>query len=57
MEKAVAVEHCLRCSAAMDWRHGTWQCPRCRLKLGCCEGEPQHCDATDDAARAGVTEA
>ena len=38
-------ERCLRCSAEMEWRHGTWQCPRCRLKLGCCEGEPQHCDA------------
>jgi hypothetical protein len=44
MDKAVAVEPCLRCSAAMEWRHGTWQCPRCRLKLGCCEGEPQRCD-------------
>jgi transposase len=48
MEKAasvtVAVERCLRCSASMEWRHGTWQCPRCRLKLGCCEGEPQRCD-------------
>jgi hypothetical protein len=31
-------EWCLRCSAAMEWRHGTWQCPRCRFKLGCCEG-------------------
>jgi len=27
----------------MEWRHGTWQCPRCRFKLGCCEGEPQSC--------------
>jgi hypothetical protein len=45
MEKTVTAERCLRCSAAMEWRHGTWQCPRCRLKLGCCEGEPQHCDA------------
>ena len=25
----------------MEWRHGTWQCARCRFKLGCCEGEPQ----------------
>ena len=31
-------EKCLRCSADMEWRHGTWQCPRCRFKLGCCEG-------------------
>ena len=34
-------ETCWRCAAAMEWRHGTWQCPRCRFKLGCCEGEPQ----------------
>jgi len=33
-----ATESCLRCGAAMDWRHGTWQCPRCRFKIGCCEG-------------------
>jgi hypothetical protein len=45
IEKEIAVERCLRCTAAMEWRHGTWQCPRCRLKLGCCEGEPQQCDA------------
>jgi hypothetical protein len=32
-------EPCLRCGGTMEWRHGTWQCPRCRLKLGCCEGE------------------
>jgi len=25
----------------MEWRHGTWQCPRCKFKLGCCEGDPQ----------------
>ena len=30
-----------RCSAEMEWRHATWQCPRCKWKLGCCEGEPQ----------------
>jgi len=36
-------ERCLRCGAAMDWRHQTWQCPACGLKLGCCEGEPQAC--------------
>jgi len=32
----------------MDWRHQTWQCPRCRFKLGCCEGatgEPSACGA------------
>jgi hypothetical protein len=35
----VEVERCLRCSAELEWRHGTWQCPGCRLKLGCCEGD------------------
>ena len=33
------VEACLRCGAAMEWRHQTWQCGTCGLKLGCCEGE------------------
>jgi hypothetical protein len=37
------VERCLRCSAAMEWRHGTWQCPRCQFKIGCCEGETGEC--------------
>ena len=38
-------ERCLRCSAEMEWRHQTWQCPRCRFKLGCCEGEtPELCE-------------
>jgi hypothetical protein len=36
-------ETCLRCGADMEWRHGTWQCPRCRLKLGCCEGDAGDC--------------
>jgi DNA-directed RNA polymerase subunit RPC12/RpoP len=36
---AEIVELCMRCGAKMQWRHGTWQCPRCHLKLGCCEGE------------------
>jgi hypothetical protein len=27
----------------MEWRHGTWQCPRCRYKIGCCEGETGEC--------------
>jgi hypothetical protein len=22
----------------MQWLHQTWQCARCRFKLGCCEG-------------------
>jgi hypothetical protein len=34
----------------MEWRHGTWQCPRCRFKLGCCEGEPQSCAAPTSGA-------
>ena len=34
-------ERCWRCGAEMEWRHGTWQCAKCRFKLGCCEGEPQ----------------
>jgi hypothetical protein len=45
----------------MEWRHGTWQCGRCRFKLGCCEGEPQTACATtaaggddSDAERAAV---
>jgi hypothetical protein len=36
-------EICLRCGAAMEWRHGTFQCPRCRFKVGCCEGETGEC--------------
>jgi hypothetical protein len=39
------VEPCLRCGASMEWRHGTWQCPRCRFKVGCCEGETGDCRA------------
>jgi len=23
----------------MEWRHQTWQCPRCLFKIGCCEGD------------------
>jgi hypothetical protein len=37
-------ERCLRCFAPMEWRHQTWQCPRCRFKLGCCEGEAGECE-------------
>jgi hypothetical protein len=36
-------EPCLRCGAAMEWRHGTFQCPRCRFKIGCCEGITGEC--------------
>jgi len=42
-KKKDVTEYCLRCGNEMEWRHGTWQCSRCRLKLGCCEGEPQSC--------------
>ena len=46
------VETCWRCAAAMAWVHGTWQCPRCKFKLGCCEGEPQNCaDVAPDRLR------
>jgi hypothetical protein len=42
------VEMCLRCPTPMAWVHGTWQCPRCKFKLGCCEGDPQTaCDAQE----------
>ncbi len=27
----------------MEWRHGTYQCPRCRFKVGCCEGLTGEC--------------
>jgi hypothetical protein len=36
-------ELCWRCPTPMAFVHGTWQCPNCRFKLGCCEGEPQDC--------------
>ncbi len=36
-------ERCLRCGAAMEWRHQTLQCPRCRFKVGCCEGATGDC--------------
>jgi hypothetical protein len=41
-KKETVQERCLRCGATMEWRHQTWQCVRCRFKLGCCEGE--RCD-------------
>jgi hypothetical protein len=37
------VELCLRCGVQLEWRHGTFQCPRCKLKVGCCEGETGDC--------------
>jgi hypothetical protein len=37
----------------MRWVHGTWQCTRCRFKLGCCEGEPQTtCEPPEERSRA-----
>ena len=41
--RIVTKEICPRCSAEMEWRHGTFQCPKCRLKIGCCEGETGDC--------------
>ena len=37
------VERCLRCDAEMEWRHQTWQCTTCGLKIGCCEGATAEC--------------
>jgi hypothetical protein len=37
------VDPCWRCGAAMEWRHATLQCPRCRFKIGCCEGLTGDC--------------
>jgi hypothetical protein len=48
-----SVERCWRCSEPMHWVHGTWQCPRCRFKLGCCEGEPA-CSADAEPAPPAV---
>jgi hypothetical protein len=46
-------EKCWRCGFTMEWRHGTWQCSRCRFKLGCCEGDPQtNCEALPEPPRA-----
>jgi len=40
------IEMCWRCPTPMAFVHGTWQCPRCKYKLGCCEGEAQtNCEA------------
>jgi hypothetical protein len=49
-------ESCLRCGAAMEWRHQTWQCPRCRFKLGCCEGACGETAAEAEAAPARAPE-
>jgi hypothetical protein len=47
------VEICWRCPTAMAYVHGTWQCPNCRFKLGCCEGDPQTaCDVPEPLAAA-----
>ncbi|MGZ8686868.1 MAG: hypothetical protein ACXWZP_00425 [Gaiellaceae bacterium] len=44
---APAGEPCWRCGAAMEWRHATLQCPRCRFKIGCCEGNTGECSPQD----------
>ena len=31
-------ELCPRCDTEMEWRHQTFQCPHCKLKVGCCQG-------------------
>jgi hypothetical protein len=36
----------------MEWRHGTWQCPRCRLKVGCCEGATGECYSEEEPVSA-----
>jgi hypothetical protein len=39
------VEMCWRCPTPMAFVHGSWRCPRCKFKIGCCEGDPQtNCD-------------
>jgi hypothetical protein len=44
-------ELCWRCPTPMIWLQGTWQCPKCHFKLGCCEGEPQTtCEAREPRA-------
>jgi hypothetical protein len=41
----------------MEWRHQTWQCPRCRFKIGCCEGDAGcQVEAFAPVARAGMTQ-
>jgi rubrerythrin len=27
---------CIRCGTKLDWRHSSWQCPKCKYKEGCC---------------------
>jgi hypothetical protein len=44
MTPRAEAERCLRCAADMEWRHGTWQCVKCRFKLGCCEGHTGECE-------------
>ncbi|HKB92714.1 MAG TPA: hypothetical protein VKC62_00585 [Gaiellaceae bacterium] len=43
LQGATETESCMRCGTSMEWRHGTWQCPRCRFKVGCCEGDTGDC--------------
>ena len=46
LDDVAEVEMCWRCPTPMAFVHGTWQCPRCKFKLGCCEGDPQtNCEA------------
>lgn len=27
---------CIRCGTKLEWRHSSWQCPKCHYKEGCC---------------------
>ena len=38
-EKPQGSEMCPRCFEIMEWRHGCYQCPYCRYKAGCCDGD------------------
>lgn len=41
MEPQVAhLIECDYCGQALDGTHCRWRCPRCGMKLNCCEGAP-----------------
>jgi hypothetical protein len=48
------VETCWRCATPMVWVQSTWQCPKCKWKLGCCEGEPQSLGCTESERESGT---
>ena len=47
-------EPCLRCGVEMEWRHQTWQCPRCHFKIGCCEGDAPERGSSDGMGGDGL---